>query len=81
MHIVANPVLSYYLGILIYLKKVEATYNNAYFGHDGNQSKVQQVTIDGNFLHLTLNSYPTGLIHNNICKFYLIDCIKKFHNG
>ena len=58
-----------------------ATSMRAYLGQLGNQSIEVQLINDGNFLHLTLSVYPTGLIHKIICKFYLIQFINKFHKG
>jgi hypothetical protein len=40
-----------------------ATLINASLGQLGNQSSEQQLIKEGNFLHLTLNCSPTGLIH------------------
>ena len=56
-----------------------ATSISASLGQLGNQSKEVQLMSDGNFLHLTLNVYPTGLIHKMMCRFSLIQLMNKFH--
>ncbi len=56
-----------------------ATSIKASFGQLGNQSKDVQLINDGNFLHLTLNVSPTGLIHKIIWRFYLMQFINRFH--
>jgi hypothetical protein len=52
-------------------KNSEDTNKRAYSGHLLNQSKRQQLTNDGNYLHLILRVSPTGDIHKQICKFSL----------
>lgn len=73
MHIVANLSINSFYGISVLGKSVSlanifvATSINAYSGQLENQSRVQQSTIAGNFLHLILKASPTGLIHKTIC--------------
>lgn len=48
-----------------------ATELKASLGHLSNQSIVQQLIIDGNYLHLLRNFSPTGENARTICKFSL----------
>jgi len=45
-----------------------------------NQSIVQQLTNDGNFLALILKESPAGLMHKTMCRFALILETKYDHN-
>ena len=81
MHISVRPALIFSSGISMFFMNLLATSIKASFGQLGNQSREQQLIKEGNFLHRTLNNYPTGLIHRIICKFYLIQLMNKFHRG
>lgn len=71
MHISANDYLTLSLGNSRVFKKDDDTYNKASSGHLLNQSRVQQFTNDGNFLHLTLSESPTGDMHKHMCNLSL----------
>lgn len=66
MHISDNPALTVSEVSGSSFKNSEDTNSNAYSGHLLNQSKVQQFTSDGNYLHLILRVSPTGDIHKQI---------------
>ena len=58
-------------------KNRSATEHKASRGHGKNQSNAVQLINAGNFLHLTLNASPTGLIHKTTWRFVRTFEIKK----
>jgi hypothetical protein len=66
MHISERADLTSSLGNSISLKNSELTYKRASSGHLLNQSRVQQLTRDGNIRHLTLRVSPTGDMHRQM---------------
>lgn len=80
MHISVKLSLMLTLENSTYPKNLFATESRASFGQGGNQSRVQQFTREGNFLHLTLRASPTGDIHKIICKCSLTLSTKKFQS-
>lgn len=79
IHIYVIPFRTVSSGNSISEMNLLATSIKAYLGQLGNQSKEVQLIRDGNFLHLTLNVYPTGLMHKIMCKFSLMQLMNKFH--
>jgi hypothetical protein len=71
MHISERPALTVSEVSGSSFKNSEDTNRSAYSGHLLNQSKVQQLTREGNCLHLILSVSPTGDIQRQICKFSL----------
>lgn len=66
MHISVSASLILALGSSIYPKNLLATDSSAALGHGGNQSSVQQLTSEGNFLQRTRRASPTGDIHKTM---------------
>jgi len=77
MHISERPALTVSEVSGSSFKNSEDTNRSAYSGHLLNQSKVQQLTREGNCLHLILRVSPTGDIQRQICKFSLTLAINK----
>ena len=71
MHISAREVLTASLVSGRSLRNSLETKSKAYSGHLLNQSSVQQLTSDGNCLHLTLRVSPTGLIQRQMWRYSL----------
>ena len=53
------------------MRKELETKSSASSGQLVNQSSVQQLTMDGNYLHRSLRSSPTGDMHRQMWKFSL----------
>jgi membrane-associated HD superfamily phosphohydrolase len=71
MHISESPALTVSEVSGSSFKNSDETKRRAYSGHLLNQSKVQQLTREGNYLHLILKVSPTGDMQRQICKFSL----------